>query len=66
MFDNDQILVVINIPLIDRGNQFEVFKVHNLPIPNSKLNDTKITEDLFNKRHVVANYQLGAEAIAKY
>lgn len=64
VFDNDQILVVISIPLIDRGNQFEIFKVYNLPIPNHELMQTKLTDDSSDKRHLVANYQLEAKAIA--
>ena len=31
--EHDQIRIVLNIPLINTGEKYEVFKVHNLPFP---------------------------------
>lgn len=34
-FDANKIIVVVPIPLLDINNEFEVYKVHNLPIPGN-------------------------------
>ena len=31
--EHDQVRIVLNIPLINIGNKYEVFKVHNIPFP---------------------------------
>ena len=31
--EHDQIRIVLNIPLINTGEKYEEFKVHNLPFP---------------------------------
>ena len=33
LLDNDKLLVVINVPLLDQNGEYEVFKVHVLPLP---------------------------------
>ena len=33
VMDNDQILIIVNIPLIDAVNEFYMYKVHSLPLP---------------------------------
>ena len=64
IFDDNKILVVINVPLVDRGTQFEVFTVHNMPIPNVLIQPKEVSELSLKKRHLVANYDLEAKALA--
>ena len=51
IFDDNKILVVINVPLVDRGTQFEVFTVHNMPIPNVLIQPKEVSELSLKKRH---------------
>ena len=64
VFDSDKIFIIVSIPLIDRRNQFEVYSVHNLPIPNTAFSPSTLPEGSLKKKHLVANYYLEAKAIA--
>ena len=64
IFDNDRILVIINVPLINRGTQFEVYKVYNMPIPNVAISKHRSKDISLKRKHLVASYKLEAKAIA--
>jgi hypothetical protein len=55
ILEDNMILVVIVVPLLDSNGKFEIYKIHNLPIPMSheKLKST-----------MVAQYEIEASAIA--
>ena len=54
--EEDKILVVAPVPLLDSNDDFEVYRVHNLPIPFNTSDGVMSGS--------VASYQLEAEAIA--
>ena len=54
--EEGKILVVVPVPLLDSNDDFEVYRVHNLPIPFNA-SDGMMSGS-------VASYQLEAEAIA--
>ena len=54
--EEDKILVVVPVPLLDSNDDFEVYRVHNLPIPFNA-SDGVMAGSL-------ASYRLEAEAIA--
>ena len=54
--EEDKILVVVPVPLLDSNDDFEVYRVHNLPIPFNASDGVMSGS--------VASYQLEAEAIA--
>ena len=64
VFENDRILVVINVPLINRGTQFEVFKIYNVAIPSVAISKQLPLREQLGNRHLVANYKLEATALA--
>ena len=56
--DGHKILIVLTIPLLDRKEIYEIYKIHNLPLPkNQKL--TSETKTL----NAVAKYDISAEAL---
>ena len=54
--EEDTILVVVPVPLLDSNDDFEVYRVHSLPIPFNASDGVMSGS--------VASYQLEAEAIA--
>ena len=54
--EEDKIVVVVQVPLLDSNDDFEVYRVHNLPIPFNS-NDGVMSGS-------VASYRLEAGAIA--
>ena len=54
--EEDKILVVVPVSLLDSNDDFEVYRVHNLPIPFNASDGVMSGS--------VASYQLEAEAIA--
>ena len=59
VLEENKIIVLINIPLLDASNDFEIFEAHSLPVPmQEKVNDEKVTRD------ILAEYELEAKAIA--
>ena len=59
VLEGDKIIVLINIPLLDASNDFEIFEAHSLPLPLQETeNGEKVTRD------VLAEYKLEAKAIA--
>ena len=64
IFENNKILIILDIPLINRGTQFEVFKIYNMPVPNVAISKQFPKEEPLKNRHLVANYMLEAKALA--
>ncbi|ESP03464.1 hypothetical protein LOTGIDRAFT_171401 [Lottia gigantea] len=61
IIENNKIIVVLNIPLLDSDRVFEIYKIHNLPLPMTNkliLSKSKATFKM------VASYRLEAEVIA--
>ena len=54
--EEDEILVVVPVPLLDSNDDFDVYRVHNLPIPFNSSDGVMSGS--------VASYRLEAEAIA--
>lgn len=44
----------MTIPLLDASKQFEMFKIHNLPVPNSRTNQSNL----------LAKYDTNTDAVA--
>ena len=57
VFDENKIIVIINIPLVDADGQYDLYQIFNVPLP---FNDTQNT----NSESVVALYDLEATHIA--
>ena len=55
VLNGDKILVVINIPLLDFSGKFEVFRVHNIPLPITTPNNQ--TEG-FGSPDMIATYEI--------
>ena len=55
----DKILVVVPIPLLESNSDWEVYQVHNLPVPFNSNNGEATTQS-----PMVAQYRLEANAIA--
>ncbi|ESO96062.1 hypothetical protein LOTGIDRAFT_160045 [Lottia gigantea] len=61
IIENNEIIVVLNIPLLDSDRVFEIYKIHHLPLPMTNkliLSKSKATFKM------VASYRLEAEVIA--
>lgn len=56
--EESKILVVLSIPLLDRKERYEIYKVHNLPVP---LHNTTLTNQ--NAPDMVARYELESDAL---
>jgi hypothetical protein len=54
LIDADHVIVVIAIPLLDNTGMYEVYKVHNIPVPYLRSNTT----------HMRAKYRLESDHIA--
>ena len=54
--EEDNILVVVPVPLLDSNDDFDVYRVHNLPIPSNSSDGVMSGS--------VASYRLEAGAIA--
>ena len=63
VFHDNQIFVVISIPLLDKGETMDIYKIHNLPLPNHKmyLRKHKIPKDTSK---MIAKYELETNIIA--
>jgi hypothetical protein len=42
LIDNNHVIVVIAVPLIDNTGMYEVYKIHNIPVPYQRSNRTNI------------------------
>ena len=56
IFENNKLITIVKIPLLDVNEEYEIFKVHNLPLPYVGRN---ITEE--DQPNMVARYQLEAD-----
>jgi hypothetical protein len=54
LIDNDHVIVVIAVPLLDNTGTYEVYKVHNIPVPYLRS----------NKTHIRAKYKLESNHLA--
>lgn len=54
LLEYDRLVIVLSIPLLDRGKTFELYKMHTLPIPNQNNNQTNL----------LAKYETRGNAIA--
>ncbi|MET0106093.1 MAG: hypothetical protein ABW072_13270, partial [Sedimenticola sp.] len=55
ILDDDKIIVVITVPLLDFTGEYEVFRVHNIPLPMcNERQDAKIT----SATNMVARYEV--------
>lgn len=52
--ENDQIRIVLKIPLINTKAKYEIFKAHNVPVPFYNMSENGLT------RHLLAKYELEA------
>ena len=52
--ENDQIRVVLKIPLINTKERYDIFKLHNIPVPFYN------TPKLDKVKHCLVKYELGA------
>ncbi|ESP03279.1 hypothetical protein LOTGIDRAFT_171626 [Lottia gigantea] len=59
--EDNKIIVVVNIPLLDSEGSFEIFKIHNFPMP---MTNKKILSKSKATFKMVASYRLEAEVIA--
>lgn len=55
--ENDQIRIVLKIPLINTKEKYEIFKVHNIPVP---FNNTSKHDE---KKHFLIKYELEARVL---
>ena len=56
--DGHKILIVLTIPLLDRKEIYEIYKIHNLPLPKNQ----KLTSEA-KTLNAVAKYDISAEAL---
>ena len=56
--DGNKILIVLTLPLLDRKESFEIYKIHNLPVSmhNQSISDNR-------NLNMVAKYNLESEAL---
>lgn len=54
LIGNENLIIAMTIPLLDTNKRFELFKVHNLPVPNLKTNQSNL----------LARYDIETEALA--
>ena len=59
ILEESRIIVLIFIPLLDAGNDFEIFEAHSLPVPMQQLADGQVVV-----HNLLAEYELEAKAIA--
>ncbi len=54
--DGHNILIVLSIPLLDRRENYEIYKIHNLPVPmnNALISDNRDSD-------IIAKYDLSSE-----
>ncbi|XP_052082136.1 uncharacterized protein LOC127719850 isoform X1 [Mytilus californianus] len=58
VLDENKIIIIITLPLLDIRDTYEIYKIHNLPVP------TTITDKQSDSSNMVAQYELEAEVIA--
>ncbi|KAK7506018.1 hypothetical protein BaRGS_00002740 [Batillaria attramentaria] len=56
ILENDKILVVVPVPLLDSREEFEVFQVHNLPLPSIGTSNLGLP--------MTATYEIESKAVA--
>ena len=61
LIEDNKIIVVLNIPLLDASGTFEIYRVHNLPVPMSSKHVIARSKATFK---MVATYRLETEVIA--
>lgn len=54
LIGEEDLVIVMTIPLLDASKQFEMFKTHNLPVPNRRTNQSNL----------LARYDINMEAVA--
>lgn len=57
VLDQDHIYIVISVPLLDENSKYEIYKIHNLPVPFN-------TSSKVQSSGMVAKYSLESHAIA--
>jgi len=60
MLHENQILVIISVPLLDRNGQFEIFQVHNFLVCRRNYSD----ETSKQERTMLAKYQIESQMLA--
>ena len=62
IFEQNRVLIMIKVPLISVGKRINIFKVTNLPLPNSEMlqSNDKNSDNL----HMIAKYELESDYIA--
>jgi hypothetical protein len=62
-FSENTILIIIDLPLIETNNEYDIYEIHNLPIPNPKLKPEN-DKDPLDRKYLVSKYQLETNFIA--
>jgi len=55
LIDQDQLIVVLTIQLLDNRGKFEIFKIHNLPIPYNGTDQTIQAKFQLESSHIAIN-----------
>lgn len=42
LVETENLIIALTVPLLDTNKHFEVFKIHNLPVPNLKTNQSNL------------------------
>ncbi|CAC5360921.1 unnamed protein product [Mytilus coruscus] len=58
VLDENRIIIIITLPLLDIRDSYDIYKIHNLPVP------TKVTDKKSDSSNMVAQYELEAAVIA--
>ncbi|CAC5415498.1 unnamed protein product [Mytilus coruscus] len=58
VLDENRIIIIITLPLLDIRDSYDIYKIHNLPVP------TKVTDKKSDWSNTVAQYELEAAVIA--
>ena len=61
-FETEQIYIIMNIPLINAADSYDVFNVHNMAVPNAAMYKNK-KKVLKRNTHMTAKFDLEARAI---
>lgn len=54
LLEYDRLVIVLSIPLLDRGKTFELYKMHTLPIPNQNNNQTNLLAKYVTRGNAIA------------